>query len=85
MDGHALAARIRDVLGAASPVSVALTGYGEDCAEASRAAGFRAHLVKACVAASQARARSHATSPARRSLAVDGHTGTGTSSMPQPV
>ncbi|ABS25875.1 ATP-binding protein [Anaeromyxobacter sp. Fw109-5] len=47
MDGHELAARIRDRMGAAPPAFIALTGYGQatDLAR-SRAAGFEHHLVK---------------------------------------
>jgi signal transduction histidine kinase/ActR/RegA family two-component response regulator len=47
MDGYELADRIRERLGAAAPVFVGLTGYGQSHdAARSRAAGFERHFVK---------------------------------------
>jgi signal transduction histidine kinase/ActR/RegA family two-component response regulator len=47
MDGYALAATLRQRLGARTPLLVALTGYGQaEDRSRSRAAGFDAHLVK---------------------------------------
>lgn len=47
MDGYELARRLREMLGARSPLLVAVTGYGQvEDAERSREAGFSYHLVK---------------------------------------
>ena len=47
MDGYELGARLRSLLGARTPVLVALTGYGQEADRArSKSAGFAAHLVK---------------------------------------
>lgn len=47
MDGHALAARMRDLPGMAHVVLIAVTGYGSDLdREKSLSAGFDHHLVK---------------------------------------
>jgi len=47
MDGHEVAARLSEKMGAAVPAFIALTGYGQAHDRArSRAAGFRDHFVK---------------------------------------
>ena len=47
MDGHALVERLRTMPNAAGAHMIALSGYGQACdIEASRRAGFDAHLVK---------------------------------------
>ncbi|QRK13792.1 response regulator [Archangium violaceum] len=47
VDGYGVAERIRERLGAASPVFAALTGFGQAAdRERSHAAGFRQHFVK---------------------------------------
>ena len=47
MDGYELAARLRAQAGAAAPILIALSGYGQESDRArSEAAGFAVHLVK---------------------------------------
>jgi signal transduction histidine kinase/CheY-like chemotaxis protein len=47
MDGYDLAARLRERMGAETPVLVALTGYGQEAdRRRSESAGFALHLVK---------------------------------------
>jgi signal transduction histidine kinase len=47
MDGYALAGEMRHVLGSATPVLIALTGYGQERdRQRSEQAGFSAHFVK---------------------------------------
>jgi CheY-like chemotaxis protein len=47
MDGYALAGEMRAALGVATPVLIALTGYGQERdRERSEQAGFSAHFVK---------------------------------------
>ncbi len=47
MDGYTLGRELRERLGEAAPVLIALSGYGQDRdRRKSEAAGFRLHLVK---------------------------------------